>query len=93
MQLKEWPYDSSCHHLVIFAGTVIADPLEAKNYKVVITMHCKVGEVSCNNITYTGKSKRSGSNISYFVYESDLLQAVREPKEVLIDEQGSCSFE
>lgn len=109
--------------LFFLTSTAFGEMLETENYKIVITKDCDEGEVSCEEITYVGTSKRSGNsihlkgktlhqtcadgitpcrflgyrfqngNISYNVYESGLLQVIREPQEILIEEQGSWSYE
>lgn len=109
--------------LFFLANTAFGEMLETENYKVVITKHCDEGEVSCEDISYIGTSKRSGNsiilkgktlhqtcadgitpcrflgyrfqngNITYKVYESGLLQVIREPQEILLEEQGNWSYD
>jgi len=38
--------------------------LVTKNYLITIQSHCVEGEVTCNRVTYIGKSKRSGNQIT-----------------------------
>jgi len=55
------------------------------------TLHqtCADGISPCRFLGYHFKN----GNINYYVYESGLLQVVREPQEILIEEQGSWSYE
>lgn len=41
-----------------------ADTLTTANYVVTITRHCEEGEVSCNNVSYHGVSKKTGKSIT-----------------------------
>ncbi len=41
-----------------------ADVLNTPNFTITITVKCPEGEVTCNNVSYVGVSKKSGQNIS-----------------------------
>ncbi|PTY36197.1 hypothetical protein BGP77_02470 [Saccharospirillum sp. MSK14-1] len=54
--------------LLLVLGTAHAEGgrqsrLETEHYSVSITVHCAEGNVTCDNVTYEGTSKRSGSAI------------------------------
>ena len=42
---------------------VSAAVLDTRNYEVTITRNCEEGNVTCDNVTYKGVSKKSGKNI------------------------------
>lgn len=50
--------------MVLFPLAASAADLETKNYLVHIESACAEGDVSCNQMTYTGKSKISGNAIT-----------------------------
>lgn len=108
--------------VLYLANAAFANTLETENYIVVVTNNCKEGDVSCEDVTYLGRSKRSdksislkgktlhqtcadgitpcrflgyrfkNGNITYNVYESGLLQVIRDHHEILLEEQGSWSY-
>lgn len=41
----------------------LAGTLTTTNYVVTITSHCEEGQVTCDNVTYHGRSKRSAEEI------------------------------
>jgi hypothetical protein len=51
---------------VALAGSQLAqaDVLNTPNFTITITSKCPEGEVTCNNVSYVGVSKKSGQNIS-----------------------------
>ncbi|WP_332403551.1 hypothetical protein [Vibrio metschnikovii] len=49
--------------LLVASSSSLAATLVTKNYVVSITPNCVEGEVTCNDVTYRGKSKKSGNEI------------------------------
>lgn len=49
--------------LLIASFSSYSATLVTKNYVVSITSNCVEGEVTCDDVTYHGKSKKSGSEI------------------------------
>ncbi len=49
--------------LTLISTNAIADTLTTENYVVVIKRNCPEGHITCNNVTYTGLSKKSGKTI------------------------------
>jgi len=47
----------------ILSGTAAAETLTTENYIVEIERHCQEGEVTCDNVSYLGISKKSGNRI------------------------------
>lgn len=43
---------------------VLAEKLITPNYVVTIERHCVEGNVTCDDVTYTGKSRTSGNSIT-----------------------------
>jgi hypothetical protein len=104
--------------LIFLPSVCLAIDLDTPNYTVTITSNCEEGEVTCDDNTYHGVSKRSGNeitlkgssmhrlcadgitpcqflgyqfkngNITYFVYESGLLEVVDNKGKVFVTEQG-----
>jgi hypothetical protein len=44
--------------------SALAEELETPSYNVTIVSNCAEGEVSCDNVSYTGISKKTGKSIS-----------------------------
>ncbi|HET8791985.1 MAG TPA: hypothetical protein VFM75_12320 [Modicisalibacter sp.] len=55
--------------IVLFLASIMSVPAVAAtlitpNYVVTIESHCAEGNVTCDDITYTGKSRKSGNAIT-----------------------------
>ncbi|WP_260258603.1 hypothetical protein [Vibrio intestinalis] len=48
---------------ILVAPSVSADTLETKSYIVIVNVQCEEGEVTCENVLYSGESKISGNKI------------------------------
>ncbi|AMK76663.1 hypothetical protein A1342_19045 [Methylomonas methanica] len=49
--------------LIFCSQLCAADTLTTASYVVTITRHCEEGDVSCNNVSYHGVSKKTGKSI------------------------------
>lgn len=49
--------------LLITSLSVLAEELETPSYNVTIQSNCAEGEVSCDDVSYTGVNKKSGKSI------------------------------
>lgn len=50
--------------LLCLPGFLLAADLETESYLISIESNCEEGEVSCNDLIYTGTSKKSGNTIT-----------------------------
>ena len=50
--------------LLITSVSVLAEELETPSYNVTIQSNCAEGEVSCDDVSYTGVNKKSGKAIT-----------------------------
>ena len=50
--------------LVTYSQLSAADTLTTTNYVVTISQNCKEGNVTCDNVTYHGVSKKTGRGIT-----------------------------
>jgi hypothetical protein len=48
--------------LLIASFSVLAKELDTPSYTIVITYYCEEGELSCNNVSYTGVNKKTGES-------------------------------
>ncbi|MGH1349657.1 MAG: hypothetical protein ACRBBN_02465 [Methyloligellaceae bacterium] len=49
--------------LTIFTTSAVAETLTTDNYVIVIKRNCPEGYVTCDNVSYSGLSKKSGQTI------------------------------
>jgi hypothetical protein len=49
--------------LPLFSSLANAETLKTKNFSVKITRNCPEGNVTCNNVTYSGKNLKTGASI------------------------------
>lgn len=49
--------------LAAFSGTAAGMELVTPSYQVIITENCPEGDVSCQDVSYAGTSKRTGKSI------------------------------
>lgn len=47
-----------------FSPIASAEVLNTTNFTITITVKCPEGEVTCNNVSYVGVSKKNGQNIT-----------------------------
>jgi len=50
--------------LCSFVHEVIADTLTTPSFTVTVESHCEEGEVTCNDVTYLGVSKKTGKPLA-----------------------------
>lgn len=48
---------------LMLSGAVSGETLTTENYVIEIERHCQEGEVTCDNVSYVGVSKKSGNRI------------------------------
>ncbi|MBF2028162.1 MAG: hypothetical protein IGS48_15585 [Oscillatoriales cyanobacterium C42_A2020_001] len=41
----------------------IAETLQTRNFRVTVTRNCAEGSVTCNDVTYVGRNRRTGESI------------------------------
>ncbi|MDF5712614.1 MAG: hypothetical protein PUP93_01705 [Rhizonema sp. NSF051] len=49
--------------LPLWSGTAIAETLKTKSFNIKITRNCQEGNVTCNNVTYYGRSLKTGASV------------------------------
>jgi hypothetical protein len=49
--------------LPLFSSLANAETLKTKNFSVKITRNCAEGNVTCDNVTYSGKNLKTGASI------------------------------
>jgi hypothetical protein len=54
---------NACILLAVVPSLLFADTLTTQHYVVTITVHCAEGSVTCDNVSYHGKSRNSGHEI------------------------------
>jgi hypothetical protein len=47
-----------------YPNVATAETIRTKNFEIKITRHCEEGNISCDRVTYVGKSLRTGKSIS-----------------------------
>jgi hypothetical protein len=50
--------------LLLFAGETYASTLTTPSYTIQIKVNCEEGNVTCDNVTYVGTSKKTGQSIT-----------------------------
>ena len=54
----------SCSLLALMASPLTASTLQTANFTITVEAQCPEGEVSCDEVSYVGVSKRTGASIS-----------------------------
>ncbi len=49
--------------LSLWSGTAMAETFKTKSYNIKITNNCPEGNVTCNNVTYYGRSVKTGASV------------------------------
>lgn len=49
--------------LILFAINVNAETLQTTTYEISLTLNCEEGDVSCSDVSYVGKNKKTGDTL------------------------------